>query len=204
LDATVRRAREKAKELRIAVEDKQSSCRLVPALAVFSSPELDAIRALASSLGIPIRWVLVADDIPGAAHVEASNPPPSSYDTSFRFKNWSLNGKEHPTIAMTFYKRDNRPAFWVVENPEIPRWSYSKNATRIHACKAAGMAPVRIRGDHEIVVEHAYLPLPFARYSAFAGPILPGPDNLLEGGEGHVYAFGTRQFRDQIFALVTQ
>jgi hypothetical protein len=203
LDSTVRRATEKAKDLQIVAEDKRSACCFVPALSLFSSLEFDKITALSLSLGVPIRWVLVADDVPGAAHVEATNPPPCNYDTSFRFRNWSLNGREHPTVAMTFYKRDDRPAFWGVENPDTPRWSYSKNAARIHACRVAGQAPFKLRGDHEIVVEHAYLPLPFARYSAFAGPILPGPDSLLEGGEGHVYAFGTRQFRDQVFASAT-
>lgn len=203
LESTIRRACEKASKVGLVIEEKRSACRFVPAVSVFSSSQLESIHSLSTHLGIPIRWALVTNEVPGISNVEGTNPKPSNYDTQFRFRNWSLNGKEHPSTAMTFYKRDDRPAFWSIDESQTPTWSYSKNVARILACKAAGMAPFKARGEHEIIVEHAYLPLPFARYSAIAGPILPGPDNLIEGGEGHIYAFGTRQFRDQVLASAT-
>ncbi len=178
-----------------AVESKSSPCCLVPETHTFISDDMEVFERVAEKNRLKLEWLRTS---PGSETnwAERDRHYPSNYELRYRTDLWSLTGVRSSATLLT-HARDDLPTAWSVDGaPE--RWSYDRNIARLHACAHAGLEPLIAKGAVEIEAKHCYLPLSLARFAAITGPILPGPDTTENAGRGHIYAFGTSSFRDEI------
>lgn len=193
-----------AKEHGIHCSERKSISKYTPGTLVLASGDFDALARVAAAGGAQVAWAAldVAKSMPGA--LEADAPLPTGYEMRKRITDWSLSPSRASShdIRLTYWSRDDRPAYWSVSNPSGGvGWSFQKNAARWIACSAAGMAPVAAKGLHEIAAVHAYLPLPMARRVAMLSPALPGCPDVVNEPAGYSYTFFTSQFRDESLRL---
>jgi hypothetical protein len=203
LPTTIKRLKDAADKSRIDFVERRSLCKLVPPSLLFSSADLELLKHLAEQETIQWTWAETAGLNRGKNMIEEGKAPPSNYEKRRITSTWSLSGKPVGSTNLVLWGNERLPFYWATNSGSDAFWSFEKNPVRLHACKMASVSPFVKSGDHEIFAEHAYLPLPLARYSAIVSPLLPGPESLADGVSRHVYSFGTRSFRDEIFAAAS-
>ena len=199
LPFTITAMREEAVRAGAVVEEKHSPCRFVPTTFTFISEDLAVFEHVARKHRVPYLWL--RRSVTGEkAWREQGRQFPENYELRRRSDRWSLSGESTPTAPLLTHARDDSPTAWSVDGAPM-RWSFDRNIARLHACVHAGLDPFVAKGCFEIEARHSYLPLPIARIAAVTGPILPGPETTEHGGRGHIYAFGTSGFRDEMLHI---
>ena len=155
----------------LLVEPIRSRSGLVPDGLALRADSIEQIRAVASELGIPIRY-LRFDPFHWVRGRDLTKTPPGNYERStYRNDLQSIEG-----VAMSRWWRSGSPGLWTVRSSDHFTWSHFESAAVFWASAFAGRRALRFVGEGRLRREGAYLPLTAARWLSALAPVRSGPD----------------------------
>lgn len=199
LPTTLTELQAAASRLGLLVEERSSVSSLVPRSIALRAPTRESLEGFATSKRLPLCWLDLAVLETTQPRHDGLSPPPTHYERTTRWHQWSLAAGESPRALVEHHMRRDRPDFWTTSFEGRGIWSYDLNIARAWAAAQLGEPLVATQGESFLDAHHGFLPLPLARVVSALGGGLSGP---IDGK--YQYVTGTPQLREFVLDLVSR
>jgi len=193
--STVRAA---LRETGVAYEERIRVTAQAPALVTMRCSRPDQLEELSMQAGLTLSWLDPAvERYAEQCRHDGCCAPPQNYDERTSWSRWSLKAATNlDGVSFTHCVRPGSPDYWHVESDDRSVWSYDLNTARLWGLALLGHR--LFAEDGGLTADHAYLPLPLARFLTVVEGTAPGADM---GGQ-HRYPCGSPALQERILNVV--
>jgi len=184
----------------VDIEERANVTMQTPAVITMRCDRQDQLEELSVRTGIPLRWLDVAiERYAEQRRHDCRGPPPQNYDERKSWSRWSLGAEVAAKgISFTQCTRSGRPDYWHVVVGDRSAWSYDLNTARLWGLAFLGQKAFAVTEDGGLAAEHAFLPLPLARFLTVVEGTAPG----IDAGGSYRYRCGLGELRERILNVV--
>jgi hypothetical protein len=189
-----------ARQARVDTEERCGVSDLTPALVTMRCTGLEQLDGLSKAIGTPWSWLdLDIEHYAGQCRHDGHGAAPQNYNDRILWTHWSLGQLADSTvISFEHCARPGRPDYWQVSSQGRSVWSYDLNTARLWALALLGQRPFAMTEGGGLVADHAFLPLPLARFLA----IVEGTASGIDASGRYSYPCRSFTLRDRLLSVV--
>lgn len=200
LPATRSSVQAAARQAGVEIEERSRVTAKAPSLVTMRCGRREQLESLSARAGLTLGWLdPVIERYAEQCRHDGRGTPPQNYDERKSWSRWSLGlGLDATDVSFTHCVCSGRPDYWHVTAGERSVWSYDLNTARLWGLALLQQSPFALTEGGGLTAEHAFLPLPLARFLTIVEGTAPGSD----AGGRYRYPCGSPTLRERVLNVV--